>query len=124
MDDNEVIRPSKERVIISVMVGILIYLAFGADSKIFRLSIAPVLFIIVIYFTGLKVPQYQVDPRKLRASLLGGIGGSVLCAFSLIWLQQNTGFEIPSILFWIAMPASYIVFAGLIWKITSNYKGW
>jgi hypothetical protein len=124
MDGNEVIRPGKERVIITIMAGILVYLAFGADSEIFHLSIVPVSFTIVIYFTGLMVPQYQVDPRKLRASLLGGIGGSVLCAFSLIWLQQNTWLEIPFLLFWTAMPVSYIVFAGLIWKITSHYKGW
>jgi hypothetical protein len=124
MDGNEVIRPSKERVIITIMAGILIYLTFGADSEIFHLSIVPVSFIIGIYFTGLKVPQYQVDPRKLRASLLGGIGGSVLCAFYLVWLQQNTGLEIPFFLFWTAMPVSYIVFAGLTWKITSHYKGW
>jgi len=117
MDDEEKIRPGKARVITVIMVGILIYLVFGPESKIFRFSIIPVFFSVILYFTGFKLPKYQVDPRKLRASIMAGLGGSILFVFSLLWLQQKTNVEIHPIFVWIALPITYIVFSVLVWKI-------
>lgn len=124
MYDEETIKPSKKRVIIVVIVEVLIFLFFGIESKIFRFSIFPFFFIIISYFTGFKLPQYQVDVRKLRASVLAGLVGSILSAFIILWIQEQMGVREYSLLVWFTLPISYIVSAIIGWKLVSRWKGW